>query len=137
MESIIKNVDFIYIVEDSELDLGFLVSIDRNIVRLIEIICDYLVYFEEKYYENTHSNMETFFGIQINVPIKVRMADAKKIVKLCGYKFKPTTGFNAHVLAFAKKNSNGYTIYVGNGSPKIAAVAIFVHELTHIWQFRN
>jgi len=88
-------------------------------------------------YENALRNMETFFGIRINVPIKVRMANAKKIAKLCGLRFVPSPRYIGRVLAFAKKDSNGYTIYVENGSPKIAAVANIVHELTHIWQYVN
>jgi hypothetical protein len=88
-------------------------------------------------YQNALRNMETFFGIRINVPIKVRMANAKKIAKLCGHVFIPTPGYDGRVLAFAKKDSDGYTIYVENGAPKIAAVANIVHELTHIWQFVN
>jgi len=92
-------------------------------------------------YENALRNMETFFGIRINVAIKVRMANAKKIARLCGERFIPTPGFDGRVLAFAyprtKKNSDVYTIYVENGAPKIAAVANIVHELTHIWQFIN
>jgi hypothetical protein len=88
-------------------------------------------------YENALRNMETFFDIRINVAIKVRLANAKKIAKLCGIKFIPTPGFDGRVLAFAKKDSDGYTIYVENGAPKIAAVANIVHELTHIWQYKN
>jgi subtilisin family serine protease len=88
-------------------------------------------------YESALRNMETFFGIRINVAIKVRMADAKKIAKMCGERFIPTPGFDGRVLAFAKKDSDGYTIYVENGAPKIAAVANMVHELTHIWQYIN
>jgi len=92
-------------------------------------------------YENAIRNMETFFGIKINVPIKVRMANAKKIAKLCGEEFVPTPGYDGRVLAFAaprnKKETEEYTIYVENGAPKIAALANMVHELTHIWQFMN
>jgi len=88
-------------------------------------------------YENTLRNMETFFGIRINVAIKVRTANAKKIAKLCGEKFIPTPGFDGRTLAFAQKASDGYSIYVENGAPKIAAVANIVHELTHIWQYKN
>jgi subtilisin family serine protease len=88
-------------------------------------------------YENALRNMETFFGIRINVAIKVRMVDAKKIAKLCGERFIPTPGFDGRILAFAKRDSGGYTIYVENGAPKIAAVANIVHELTHIWQYIN
>jgi hypothetical protein len=88
-------------------------------------------------YENALRNMETFFGIKIKVPIKVRMANAKKIAKLCGEVFVPTPGYDGRVLAFAQQDSDGYTIYVENGAPKIAAVANIVHELTHIWQYIN
>ena len=88
-------------------------------------------------YENALRNMETFFGIRINVAIRVRMANAKKIARLCGERFVPTPGFDGRVLAFAQKASDGYTIYVENGAPKIAAVANMVHELTHIWQYIN
>jgi len=92
-------------------------------------------------YENALRNMETFFGIRINVPIRVRMANAKKIAQLCGERFIPTPGYDGRILAFAwprsKKDSDVYTIYVENGAPKIAAVANIVHELTHIWQFIN
>jgi hypothetical protein len=88
-------------------------------------------------YENSLRNMETFFGIRINVAIKVRLANAKKIAKLCGEVFIPTPGFDGRVLAFAKKDYDGNTIYVENGAPKIAAVANIVHELTHIWQYIN
>ena len=41
-----ENVDLgentIYLIEDSELDLGLLVSAERSLIRLLEIICDYL-----------------------------------------------------------------------------------------------
>jgi hypothetical protein len=88
-------------------------------------------------YGDALRNMETFFGIRINVAIKVRMADAKKIARLCGERFVPTPGFDGRILAFAQKARDGYTIYVENGAPKIAAVANIVHELTHIWQYIN
>ena len=32
----------IYIIEDSQMDIGFLVSVDRNLTRIFSIICDYL-----------------------------------------------------------------------------------------------
>jgi len=48
-------------------------------------------------YENALRNMETLFGIRINVAIKVRMADAKKIAKRCGVKFVPTLGYDGQM----------------------------------------
>ena len=32
----------IYILEDSQLDLGLIISIERNLERILEIVCDYL-----------------------------------------------------------------------------------------------
>lgn len=82
-------------------------------------------------------NMELFFGIKFNVAIKVRMTDAKKIAAHFGEEFVPTPGFDGRTLGFAKKDSTGYSIYVENGSPKLAAMSTIAHELTHIWQYQN
>ncbi len=82
-------------------------------------------------------NMEIFYGIKINVAIKVRMTDAKKIAKHFGETFVATPGFDGRTLGFAQKDSTGYSIYVENGSPKLAAMATIAHELTHIWQYLN
>jgi len=38
----------IYIIEDCEIDLGLLVSVERNLTRLLEIIADYLAWHEAK-----------------------------------------------------------------------------------------
>lgn len=50
--------DCIYIVEDSEIDLGLLVSIDRNLRRYLELITELLVWTKEK----NHSGGYLFFG---------------------------------------------------------------------------
>ena len=39
-------------------------------------------------------NMEIFFGIKLNVAIKVRMTDAKTIAKHFGEEFVATPGFD-------------------------------------------
>ncbi len=36
-----------------------------------------------------------------------------------------------------EKDKTGYTIYIENGSPKLAAISTLAHELTHIWQYLN
>ncbi|MBR4870460.1 MAG: hypothetical protein IKU12_06745, partial [Oscillospiraceae bacterium] len=72
-----------------------------------------------------------------NTPIKVRTTDAKKIAKHVGSAFIATPGFDGRVLGFAQRDRTGYSIYVENGSPKLAAVATIAHELTHIWQYLN
>lgn len=82
-------------------------------------------------------NMEIFYGIKINAAIKVRMTDAKTIAKHFGEDFVPTPGADGRTLGFAKKDASGYSIYIENGSPRLAAMATLAHELTHIWQYQN
>ncbi len=82
-------------------------------------------------------NMEIYYNIKLNTAIKVRMTDAKKIAKHVGISFVATPGFDGRVLGFAKKDKTGYSIYIENGSPKLAAIATIAHELTHIWQYFN
>lgn len=82
-------------------------------------------------------NMEIFYGIKFNKAIKVRMTDAKKIAKHFNEEFIATPGFDGRVLGFAQKDNDGYSIYIENGSPKLAAMATIAHELTHIWQYLN
>ena len=82
-------------------------------------------------------NMEIYYNIKLNTAIKVRMTDAKKIAKHVGISFVATPGFDGRVLGFAKKDKTGYSIYIENGSPKLAAIATIAHELTHIWQYLN
>ena len=88
-------------------------------------------------YKNVLRNMETFYGIKLNVAIKVRMTDAGKIARHFGEKFVATPGFDGRTLGFAQKDKTGYCIYIENGSPKLAATATLAHELTHIWQYLN
>ena len=82
-------------------------------------------------------NMEIFYGIKINAAIKVRMTDAKSIAKHFGEDFVPTPGVDGRTLGFAQKDATGYSLYIENGSPKLAAMATIAHELTHIWQYQN
>ncbi len=88
-------------------------------------------------YKAVIRNMEIFYNVRINTAIKVRTTDAKKIAKHAGEKFVATPGFDCRVLGFAKKDKTGYSIYVENGSPRLAAISTIAHELTHIWQYLN
>ncbi len=91
----------------------------------------------KKLFKNVLRNMEVFYGIKLNVAVKVRMTDAKTIAKNVGQRFVATPGFDGRTLGFAKKDRNGYSLYVENGAPKLAAMATIAHELTHIWQYVN
>jgi len=82
-------------------------------------------------------NLETAFGITINTPLTARMVNANAIAARSGETFQPTPGVDARVLGFAEQSRAGYSLYIENGSPKLAAVATIAHELTHIWQYLN
>lgn len=88
-------------------------------------------------YKTVLRNMEAFYGIKLNVAVKVRTTNAKQIAKHVGMKFVATPGFDGRVLGFAQKDKTGYSLYIENGSPKLAAIATIAHELTHIWQYLN
>ena len=91
----------------------------------------------KKLYKTVLRNMEAFYGIKLNVAVKVRTTNAKQIAKHVGMKFVATPGFDGRVLGFAQKDKTGYSLYIENGSPKLAAAATIAHELTHIWQYLN
>ena len=91
----------------------------------------------KRLYKTVHRNMEAFFGINLNIPVTVRMVNAKKIAKMTGMRLVPTPEFDPRVLGFARRDKEGFSLYIENGSPKIAAVATMAHELTHIWQYVN
>lgn len=89
-------------------------------------------------YNLTVRNMEIYFGIKIHKGIKIKMVNAKELNKIAHIKFTPTSGFDARALGIAiKKRKHEYVIYVENSSPRTAFIATLVHELTHIWQYKN
>lgn len=83
-------------------------------------------------------NMGRFYGIAIKVPVKIRMVDAKTIARHLGEKFVATPGMDARTVGFASPEKDGtYSLFIENGSPRLATVSTIAHELTHIWQFRT
>jgi hypothetical protein len=88
-------------------------------------------------YQRVLPTMETFFNIRMDMPIRVRTADARVIAKQRHAVYKPTAGFDARVVGFARIDKDGFTLYVENGAPRLSCMETTVHELTHIWQYRN
>lgn len=88
-------------------------------------------------YQRVLPTMESFFDIRLSVPVRVRTTDAHTIARQAGAVYKPTSGFDARVLGFARQDKNGFSIYVENGAPRLAAMDTIAHELTHIWQYVN
>ena len=88
-------------------------------------------------YRKTEALMENIFDINLRVSIIVKTADARTIARRTGQVFKPSTGFTPRVLGFAQRKGGRYTLFVENGSPRLASIDTITHELTHIWQYLN
>ncbi|HWU57738.1 MAG TPA: hypothetical protein VN045_03380 [Microbacteriaceae bacterium] len=86
-------------------------------------------------FQQARQNLEAAFDVRLRVPSMIRMVNAKEIARRTGEVFQPTPGVDARVLGFASKTHGGYSLFLENGSPKLAAIATVAHELTHIWQY--
>ncbi len=86
-------------------------------------------------FNDVKRNMEAFFGIRINVGVHVEMCNSKKLHKLLGESFVPTAAYDGRVLGVAIRKKDGFSLYVENGSPRMASMCTIAHELTHIWQY--
>ena len=88
-------------------------------------------------YREVLYNMETFYGIQIRVPVRVEMVNAKKLHKRLKKTFVPTSNADGRVLGVAIKDKSGYSLLLENGAPRMQSIMTTAHELTHIWQYLN
>ena len=91
----------------------------------------------KKLYDDVKRNLEAFFGITINVGIRVRMVTSAKLHRKLGKSFTPTAGYDGRVVGVAIRDKSGYTLMVENGAPTMASMLTMAHELTHIWQYIN
>lgn len=81
--------------------------------------------------------LEVAFDIRLSLPAQLHMVNAKEIARRSGETFVATPGVDPRVLGFASKDREGYSLFIENGAPKLAATATMAHELTHIWQYRS
>lgn len=88
-------------------------------------------------FRNAEMMMENIFSITMPVSIAVKMTDARTIARHAGRVFKPSTKVAVRILGFAQQKEGKYTLFVENGSPRLAAIDTTIHELTHIWQYIN
>lgn len=54
----IVSENAIYIIEDSQLDVGLLISVERNLNRIFTIICDYIGWHTEMFQSSIYTNPE-------------------------------------------------------------------------------
>lgn len=74
----VENADkCIFIVEDSQLDIGLLVAVERNISRILQIVSDYLNWNEEQIEESLRKEQAPVEEKQ-PVTINIYLEDAKK-----------------------------------------------------------
>ena len=90
-------------------------------------------------YKDIQIKMQTDFGIFIDVPVFICMEYANEIATLLGKRFVPTSNFDSRAIGVAYQNydGHGYSIYIENYTPEMEAIKTIVHEIAHIWQYRN
>ena len=81
------------------------------------------------------SNMSTFFGANIRVPVSVQVMEERKLKKKVGVPLGTKDSQSLLILGAAIDNDQKYSIVLENGAPRISLIATFAHELTHIWQY--
>lgn len=86
---------------------------------------------------DVRQTMERQFGIDMNIPIKVKMVSATTLARVGKYRFRPSNGFDSRYAGLAVADRGGYTLFVENGAPEDNTRETIAHELTHIWQFKN
>lgn len=88
-------------------------------------------------FRSTEMMMENTFSIKISVSIAIKTSDARTIARQAGRIFVPSTKVAARVLGFAQYKGGRYSLFIENGSPRLAAIDTITHEMTHIWQYLN
>jgi hypothetical protein len=88
-------------------------------------------------FRSTETLLEDVYDITVPVAIAVRTTDARTIARHVGQVFKPSTKVAPRVLGFAQRKNGRYSLFIENGSPRLAALDTTAHEMTHIWQYLN
>ena len=83
------------------------------------------------------SNMDTFFGATIDVPVSISVTDERKLKKRIGVPLGTQDSQSILILGVAINKKKKYSIILENGAPRISLIATFAHELTHIWQYTH
>lgn len=83
------------------------------------------------------SNMDSFFGAGIDVPVSIEVVDERKLKKKVGAPLGTRDSQSMLILGVAINRKKKYSIILENGAPRISLIATFAHELTHIWQYTH
>ena len=88
-------------------------------------------------YSKTEMMMENIFAIRYPVAINITTADARVLAKRSHSVFEPSKQIASRALGFAQYKSGEYSIFIENGCPRLVALNLITHEMTHIWQYIN
>lgn len=83
------------------------------------------------------SNLDSFFGASIDVPVSIEVVEERKLKKKIGVPLGTQDTQSLLILGVAINKKKNYSIILENGAPRISLIATFAHELTHIWQYIN
>lgn len=82
------------------------------------------------------TNLDSFFGATIDVPISIEVVDERKLKRKIGI-VGTRDSQSMLILGVAINKNKKYSILLENGAPRISLIATFAHELTHIWQYTH
>ncbi|MBQ9004394.1 MAG: hypothetical protein IJ087_21345 [Eggerthellaceae bacterium] len=88
----------------------------------------------KKIFREVKKRMELLYGIEFTNEVSVQVVSAKKLHKLSGREFVPTSGFDARAIGFALVKRGRQEVVLENGSPRASFISTTAHELTHCWQ---
>lgn len=83
------------------------------------------------------SNLDSFFGANISVPIAIELLEQRKLKKKIQCPLSQIDDQSILILGAAVNRKQQYSILLENGAPRISLIATFAHELTHIWQYTH
>lgn len=83
------------------------------------------------------TNLETFFGATIDVPVSIDVLEERKLKKKVGVPLGTRDSQSMLILGVAVNKKKKYSILLENGAPRISLIATFAHEMTHIWQYTH
>lgn len=88
----------------------------------------------KRIFREVKRRMEHLYGIKFENDIGVQVVSAKKLHRLSGDTFVPTSGFDARAVGFAVVKRGRQSVVLENGSPRTSFISTIAHELTHCWQ---
>ena len=83
------------------------------------------------------SNLDSFFGANISVPIAIELLEQRKLKKKIQCPLSQIDDQSILILGAAVNRKQQDSILLENGAPRISLIATFAHELTHIWQYTH